>query len=153
MNWCAPVLVLSGLLQPPVPGCRDALAAADAARAASLAGWPKLADQRFSLRDVDGVPADRWSEARALGDWPSQRFERNGDFGPFCGVAFARTAARRVLIRRLAGAGAPVRLQLLAEVDLRRALAVRDGDRVHLAVHDPIAWRNLPPWGYHHMCG
>lgn len=153
MKWHAPVLVLSGLLEPAGRHCRELLSSAEAARAARLAGWSALADQCLTLRDIADLPSRRWSEVACLGTWRSPPTAPDGDPGPYGGVAFAGTAARRVLLRRGAGPDRAGRLALLAEVDLRRALAVRDGDRVHLAIHEPAAWHELPPWGYHHMCG
>lgn len=147
MTWPAPFQVLSGRLRP-VAGDQPAFRAAPAA-AARIAGWRHLAAEPFVLA-VDSETPAAWPARLCLARWPAGA-TADGEPGPYGAVVFARTAARRVLVCR--HPEAPDRLELLAEVALRRTLAVRDGERLHLAIHEPASWHALPPWGYHHMCG
>ena len=142
MNWPEPAVVFAATLRQAEPDRRAGEIGADLRR---WTGWPAVAAERFALDRVEPAPDVGLASVVGLGEWADARY--------FGGVAFHRTAARRVAVRWPPESTDAPELELLAAVGLRRWLAAHDGERLHLAVYDRDAWRELPEWGYHHMCG
>ena len=168
MKWMSPAVIFAGTLRTHGGGTGAKRVMDENPERATfikdITGWDRVEHGTLTLDNTDPLPDAALARVACLGMEPPDLMphlsardreiaKMRGVPSYYGGVAFTGPVARLVVVSQQPRPAVKHRLEVMADVRLRRFLALRDEEKVRVTIFKSDHWHQLPAEGYHRMCG